>query len=186
MENNYTIGYATFADSTFTGTTIFLGVNESDAISGASAFYGYSCNTSACVLPPTTVKGTLTANDVSIPGAPGRVWNLQLGAAFMRTAVHDRYRSTPLILSHRSSAGLADFPTLDGHRVRSPSPGSNALRWCVCALECPYSTAAQSPTGRCIRISLRRSRGTSSALKTALPSQPFLISSASTFTCSRL
>ena len=42
MENNYTIGYAAFADNTFEGTRAFTGINEDDTVSGASVFYGAS------------------------------------------------------------------------------------------------------------------------------------------------
>jgi hypothetical protein len=42
MENNYTIGYAAFADKTFDGTRAFTGINENDTVSGSSAFYGAS------------------------------------------------------------------------------------------------------------------------------------------------
>lgn len=44
MIHNYDSGYATFADSTFTGYQPFVGINENDTITGSQSFYSVNQN----------------------------------------------------------------------------------------------------------------------------------------------
>jgi hypothetical protein len=66
MEDNYTIGYAAFADSSLAARGVFLGINEIDTMPGAQAFYGTSSSHTGVKTPGLILSGPA-------PAAPGEV-----------------------------------------------------------------------------------------------------------------
>jgi hypothetical protein len=57
LENNYSIGYASFADATLASLGKFLGINENDTIPGSPAFYGTSMSHAGIKTPGLTITG---------------------------------------------------------------------------------------------------------------------------------